>query len=349
VTVVTRAGLGRELTYGEVDGNFTALHGGEIVVASNGDISTRSTDPSKLRDGTWTNSFGALYTLFGEWVMYYQSHNCAINPATGDFLAVDEAEACVIFGLGESGLYQRFDSQTTTAGHIPGVDAPWTRSYFIDASGFNGAVGASTRNAGSFTSLNASTTLTVAANTRVGAPGWNDNVEQIRAISGPDAPPVTEWADGMCGYEFLTGQNYACFANFHMKHDYKVASMQYPHLHFVTTTDLGGVVRLAFKYTQARRVDDPTGSHIFPVAQTLYLNVTIPAGAGLTHWVAEMPEGFGIPGTNVNVDSLVCMRMYRDGTSPEDTFTQSIWALTVDLHYETDKDNTPLRTPPFYP
>jgi len=181
---------------------------------------------------------------------------------------------------------------------------------------------------------------------RTGA-GWNDNVEQIRPISGPDAPPVTEWADGMSGYEFLTGQNYACFANFHMKHDYKVGSMQYPHLHFVTTSNLGGVVRIGFKYTQARRCDDTSGVVVFPTPTTLYLNFTIPPSSALTHWVAEMPEGFGIPGTNVNVDSVIPMRIFRDGTSPEDTFTQSIWALTVDLHYEVDRATTPSRTPPF--
>lgn len=346
---LTYAAKGSELEWTELDANFALLSDGQVVATTDGDKRVLSTDPSKFRDGTWTHSYGALYTLFGEWVMYYQSHNCAINPTTGDFLPVDEGEACVIFGLGESGLYQRFDCQTTTAGHIPGVDVPWTQSYFIDASGFNGAVGASTRHAGNFDRLNASIDLTVGSNTRVGAPGWNDNVEQIRPIDGPSAPPVTEWADGFAGYEFLAGQNYACFANFHMKHDYKVGSMQYPHLHFTLTSGLGGVVRLGFKYTQARRWDDPTGSHVFPVGQTLYLNVTIPPSSGLTHVVAEMPEGFGIPGDNVNVDSLICLRMFRDGTSPEDTFTQSIWALTVDLHYETDKDNTPLRTPPFYP
>lgn len=347
--IVTYEDKGSGLDYAEGDTNVKILSDGKSLAVTDGDKRTLSTDTSAFREGTWKTPTGAIYTLFGDELMFYQSHNVSINGATGNFNAVDEGGACVIFGLTEGGLYVRYDCQTTTAGDVPGVAAPWTLTYNIDASGFNGAIGASTRHPVSGTTGNFSESLTVGSNTRVGAPGWNDNVEQIRPIDGPRAPPVTEWADGFAAYEFLTGQNYACFANFHMKHDYKVGSMQYPHLHFTYTSNLGGVVRLGFKYTQARRVDDPSGSHVFPVGQTLYMNITLAPSTGLTHYVAEMPEGFGIPGDNINVDSLICLQMFRDGTAPEDTFTQSIWALTVDLHYETDKDNTPLRTPPFYP
>jgi len=153
--------------------------------------------------------------------------------------------------------------------------------------------------------------------------------------------------DGLYLYEFLTGQNYECFANFHIRHDYKRGSMIYPHVHFTVSNNASGVVRWVFEYTQAQRHDN-SGNSVFPATTKLYLNFTVATNSAYKHLVAEMPEGQGIPATNIDFDSMIMMRIYRDGTDPADTFGQSAFGITVDLHYETDHENTTLRSPPFY-
>lgn len=180
--------------------------------------------------------------------------------------------------------------------------------------------------------------------------GWDDLVSPMTIQTGaPDAPTLTEWLNGYFLPEFNATNDLCVLGQFHINHRYKLGTMLYPHLHFsISGADTGGgVVRLGFRYTLARR-HDSTGQTTFTTPVELSLDFTIPAGGAITHFVAEVPDGFGIPATHVEPDMMILMQSFRRGTHINDTFVGSIWAMTHDIHYECDVASTPNRSPNFY-
>lgn len=173
--------------------------------------------------------------------------------------------------------------------------------------------------------------------------GWRDMISEINPRSGGTAPALSLYRDGIYLYEFASDQMQEVFSNFHIDHDYKLNTMLYPHLHFVTTSTAGGVVRLGFEYTYAKG----HGLGTFPATTTLTLDFTIPANSQHVHFIAEVPQGQGIPGTNIDTDGAILMRIYRDGTHANDTFTGTIFGIFSDLHYEVDRYATINRFPNF--
>lgn len=179
--------------------------------------------------------------------------------------------------------------------------------------------------------------------TRTGE-GWRDNIAQIDTRSGGTAPALNLYRDGIYLYEFSADQMQEVFANYHIDHDYKLGTMLYPHLHFTTTSTASGVVRLGFEYTVAKGHQQAK----FPATQTLYLNVNVAANSDHLHFVAEVGTGNGIPGTGIEPDTVVLMRIFRDAANVADTFTGTIFAICADLHYECNRYSTPNRAPDFY-
>lgn len=174
--------------------------------------------------------------------------------------------------------------------------------------------------------------------------GWRDNIAAIDTRAGGTAPQINLYRDGIYLYEFSADSMNEVFASYHIDHDYKPGTMLYPHLHFTTTSTASGVVRLGFEYTYAKGHQQAK----FPAATTLTLNVNVPANSDHLHFVAEMPEGQGIPGTNIETDGVVLMRIFRDAGHVDDTFTGTIFGILVDLHYQTSQYATPNRAPDFF-
>lgn len=173
--------------------------------------------------------------------------------------------------------------------------------------------------------------------------GWRDMISEINPRSGGTAPTLNLYRDGIYLYEFAADQMQEVFSNFHIDHDYKLNTMLYPHLHFVTTSNAAGVVRLGFEYTYAKG----HGQGTFPASTTLTLDFAVPANSAHVHFVAEIPEGQGIPGTDIDTDGVIMMRVFRDGAHPNDTFTGTIFGIMSDLHYQVDRYATINRAPNF--
>ena len=173
--------------------------------------------------------------------------------------------------------------------------------------------------------------------------GWRDNIGSIDTRSGGNAPQRNLFRDGLYLYEFSADDMNEVFSNFHIDHDYKLGTMLYPHLHFATTSNAGGVLRLGFEYSFAQG----HGLGTFPATTTIYLNFTVPANSAFVHFVAEAPEGQGIPGTNVDTDGVILMRIFRDAAHVDDTFPATIFGILSDLHYEADRYATINRAPNF--
>lgn len=178
--------------------------------------------------------------------------------------------------------------------------------------------------------------------------GWADLVAPMEIQEGaPDAPTLTEWVEGFFLPEFNHTNDLCVLGKFHVNHSYKPGTEMLPHLHFGATDTSGGVVRLGFRYKLARR-HDSTGQLIFTAATEIALDFTIPAGNSQKNFVAEVPEGQGIPATNLEPDVMILMQTFRRATHGNDTFPGSIWAMTHDLHHQVDRAATPNRAPDFY-
>ena len=177
--------------------------------------------------------------------------------------------------------------------------------------------------------------------------GWFDIVSEFFTRSGPASPGVSQFIGGIYLLEFSDTDTLEAFSNFHIPHSYRPNTMIYPHVHFSVQSNNAGTVRWGIEWTFARR-HDSTGLRVFPATSTIYVNFAIPANSAYTHFVAEAPEGFGIPGADIEVDGMIMTRVFRDPANVADTFVGSVWAITADLHIEVDRASTLNRAPNFY-
>lgn len=185
-----------------------------------------------------------------------------------------------------------------------------------------------------------------AIETRTGD-GWADVVSELFIRDTPAAPIAQPFRGGVVLFDFVAGDMREVYANFHVPHSWKPGTMIYPHMHFSTDNSGSGTVRWGFEYTWARR-HVSTGQTAFPTTSVIYVDQVIDANHEYTHFVTEPAEGNGIVGTGLEVDSMILMRIFRDGGSAADTFPGSIFGITADLHIEVDRASTPNRAPNFY-
>lgn len=185
--------------------------------------------------------------------------------------------------------------------------------------------------------------------------GWADLVQQVIVQTGaPNAPTINNFRNGLYFYAFAPSATNEVYVSFHLNHDYAATGgdvgyegMVYPHVHWSTNTTSTGVIRWGIEWTAARR-DDSTGTTTFGATSTIYIEHTVTAGDQYRHQVNESATGSGIPnGGILEPDALILCRYFRDATHPNDTYPDDVYLLTVDLHYPCERQQTPLRVPPF--
>ena len=106
-----------------------------------GDTGYFSQDASIFRFGSWSTQSGDIYNLAGDQVMWYWSHNVAINPANGNFMGADDTGPCTVWviteGLGTNpSQWSRYDTPVITATVAPTV-AQFTMSFTLGPQGLN--------------------------------------------------------------------------------------------------------------------------------------------------------------------------------------------------------------------
>lgn len=173
---------------------------------------------------------------------------------------------------------------------------------------------------------------------------WRDNTSELFTRGGAGAPTATLFQGGIPQYEFVSNLMKEVFTNFHINHDYSRGSTIFPHFHFSPKSNNSGVVLLEFEWSIAKGHQQAA----FPVTTKKTLAVTIPANSAYLHFIAELPEVDAISGANIEPDTLIIMRIARLATNPADTFPDSIWGATADLHYQADMKGTLNRAPDFY-
>jgi hypothetical protein len=177
--------------------------------------------------------------------------------------------------------------------------------------------------------------------------GWRDLICGLDVKqTGGNIPVLTSFRNGLFLYAFADGFVTEAFATAHLQHDYKLGTMIYPHFHWSTNSGALGTVRWGFEYTWARRADS-TGQLAFPATTTIYVEQAAD-GTPYKHYVAESPDGAGIPADTIQPDTVILFRVFRDGAHVNDTFNDIAFGFTFDLHYQADRYATPSRFPPFY-
>ncbi len=175
--------------------------------------------------------------------------------------------------------------------------------------------------------------------------GWRDNVVQLATQpENPDSPSLNVFRDGIHAYNFFAGQLSEGFAAFHIDHDYALDTKLYPHIHWAIQTDAVGVVRWGVEYTVARG----HGQEPFPESTTVYVEQASD-GTPFKHYVAEVSDEDAIDGAfyNIEPDTLILARFFRDGTHPNDTLEADAFVFVIDLHYQANRLATPFKRPNF--
>jgi 3D (Asp-Asp-Asp) domain-containing protein len=173
--------------------------------------------------------------------------------------------------------------------------------------------------------------------------GWRDNIEQFVPRPGdPDAPELNVFRDGIYLYLCPGGQLSEVFAYFHIDHDYAMGTALYPHVHWSSNSTETGTVRWGFEYTLAKGHQQT----VFPTSTTVYAE-QVCDGTPYKHYVAEVSDANAIPGDLVEPDTVLLVRVFRDGAHVNDTMGD-VFGILVDLHYQAAQHTTPNKSPNFF-
>jgi hypothetical protein len=174
---------------------------------------------------------------------------------------------------------------------------------------------------------------------------WEDYLGSLSSakVAGANVPTWSTVTDGINAYEFSATAMKELWINIHIKHDYKQGSMIYPHVHWLPSGTDTGDVRWGIEYSIAKGYSQEA----FPSSTTIFIEQ---AGSGTAnmHQIAEPTEGNGILDSSIEVDSVIMMRVFRDGAHANDTLTDTAFGIMVDIHYQMERVGTPHRNSPFY-
>lgn len=173
--------------------------------------------------------------------------------------------------------------------------------------------------------------------------GWADILGDLNVRgTGGASPAWTTFRNGINAYSFSASSLQEIWINFHMPHDYMIGTMIYPHVHWSTTGTNTGSVVWRMEYTFARGYS----IEAFPATATTTITQAF-TGTAYTHMIAEPAEGAGLLLANLEPDTLILCRFYRDAANPADTQTQAAFVFNIDLHYQTEGFTTNERNRPF--
>lgn len=171
---------------------------------------------------------------------------------------------------------------------------------------------------------------------------WNDQLSDLSAGKGvgANAPTWSAFRSGINAYAFSASAMNEVWINIHITHDYKAGTKVYPHIHWSTTGTNTGVVRWGIEYTIAKG----HGQQAWPVTTTVYLEQAF-SGTAYTHMITETSEANALPGDDLEPDTLVLMRVFRDAAHGNDTQTSTAFGFYADVHYQSDGNLTTTKAP----
>jgi hypothetical protein len=174
--------------------------------------------------------------------------------------------------------------------------------------------------------------------------GWRDNIVPLTVDpTSPNAPTWAAFRGGLKAWQFAPGELTEADSEFHIDHDYAMGTPLYLHVHWSTASTQVGTVRWGFEYTVAKGHQQEA----FPETTTIYVE-QVTTGTAYMHYVGEVSPANTIPGTGIEPDTVIKIRLFRDGGHANDTLDAAAFGIFLDLHYQADKATTPNKAPNFF-
>ena len=180
--------------------------------------------------------------------------------------------------------------------------------------------------------------------------GWKDLTAPVLSHGGSTGPSWVKFRDGIYLYAFPCNSPREVTAAFHIGHDYAMGTKLYPHFHFtVNDGQHSGIVRIGFEYTVAKGHAQPDGS-TFDNTRLVYTHTEVDPSRHdrYKHFVTEVRDDDAIPGANIEPDTIILMRIFRDANSVLDTYPADVFGITADIHYQAGQHATPNKRPDFF-
>jgi hypothetical protein len=173
---------------------------------------------------------------------------------------------------------------------------------------------------------------------------WDDITGEITVKGGgANNPSWAAFLGGIYAYQCSATTMQEVWIDFHILHDVAPGTPLYPHIHWAVNGTNTGVVRWGIEYTVAKGHQQ----QVFPATTTVYVEQAA-TGTPYQHMIAEVSLANVIPATNIEVDSLVLTRIFRDASHANDTQTGAAFLLMADLHYQKQYLGTRNKAPDFY-
>lgn len=163
----------------------------------------------------------------------------------------------------------------------------------------------------------------------------------IATGTGTNDPTRITLFNNIQGLRFRSDRLVQVWADFQIPYDYALGTVVYPVIHWMPTTTLAGVCRWGLEYSVAKG----NGQAVFPATTTVYINANITTGS---QWKNLASEFASVVATNLEPDSTIKMRIFRDGGNAADTYAGDTNAWKVSLRYQKARIGTRNRTPNFY-
>ncbi len=165
--------------------------------------------------------------------------------------------------------------------------------------------------------------------------GWNDfifpGLTFPRTASNAPVVAVFRGTLDMISFENGGAQPKETWAQIHVLHDYIDGTKIFPHIHWAhSVASPSGDVKWQIDYS----VSKGHSGGIFPAPTTISLIQT--AAAQYTHQIIETTTANAIPAAELEPDSVIMFRVYRDSSDPEDTFANDAFLIYFDIHYQSD-------------
>jgi hypothetical protein len=174
--------------------------------------------------------------------------------------------------------------------------------------------------------------------------GWRDILGDItvRGTGANDPTFATYTGTALRQYQFSATTMNECFLVFHVPHDYVPGTDIYFHIHWSNAAAIPntGNVVWGFEYSWAQGFNQMA----FTAPATVKVTQACPA----TRYQHNIAETTAVTLANLEVDSIILVRVFRDAADVGDTCTDAVFGHTVDVHYQSTNIGTKQKAPAFY-
>lgn len=165
--------------------------------------------------------------------------------------------------------------------------------------------------------------------------GWTDiPLHPIPRSTGANVPSFNVFRGAIRAYEFVgnAANMRELYGYFHIPHQIAPGTGIYYHVHWAPdAASPTGNITWNFEYSYA----NGNGTSVFPTPATISITATMPSQ--YTHMITEIAT----PAlTDLQVDGIILLRLYRDAALATDTSTNSAFLFFIDAHVNIAKFGT---------